>query len=107
MHEKSPDITNKSIIWGDTSDFIANVEIFFVCCGKFLEDTIQNNFQKFRKFSRQISVAELFLVQILSLWFTGILLMILKHMILWNLTREEVVWRCSVEMVLLKISQYS
>ena len=44
MHEKSPDITNKSIIWGDTSDFIANVEIFFICCGKFLEDTIQNNF---------------------------------------------------------------
>ena len=30
--------------WGDASDFIANVENFFVCCGKFLEDTIQNNF---------------------------------------------------------------
>ena len=35
---------NKSINWGDTSDFIANVENFFVCCDKLLEDTIQNNF---------------------------------------------------------------
>ena len=35
---------NKNINWGDTSDFIANVENFFVCCDKFLEDTIQNNF---------------------------------------------------------------
>ena len=44
---------NKSINWGDTNDFIANVENFFVCYDKLLEDTIQNNFQKLWKFSRQ------------------------------------------------------
>ena len=55
MHEKSPDITNKSIVWGDTSDFIANVETFFVCCGKFLEDTIQNNLKISEVFLANIS----------------------------------------------------
>ena len=35
---------NKSVNSGDTSDFIANVEILFVCCDKLLEDTIQRNF---------------------------------------------------------------
>ena len=30
----------KSGTLGDTSDFIANLENFFVCCGKFSEDTI-------------------------------------------------------------------
>ena len=35
---------DKSISWGDTSDFIANFKILFVCWDNFLENTIHNNF---------------------------------------------------------------
>ena len=51
---------NKSVNWGDARDFVANVENFCAYCDKFLEDTIQNNFLKFWKFSRQISVSEFY-----------------------------------------------
>ena len=44
-HEKYPMILQwKHQLRRDTSDFIANDEIFFVCCNEYLEDTIQNNF---------------------------------------------------------------
>ena len=75
-----------------------------------MEDTIQNNFLKPWEFSRQKGKylwRSSFLAKSLSLRFTPILLMILKLMILWTLTREAVVRRCSVEKVFLRISQYS
>ena len=91
---------NRSINWGDTSNLIANVGNFFVCCDKFLEGTIES-FQG--KYLRRSS----FLVTPLSLRFTAILLLIVKLMILWTSTRDAVVWRCSVEKIFLRISQYS
>ena len=46
----------KSINWGDTNDYIANFGNSFLYWDKILEDTIHNNFQKFRMFSRKISL---------------------------------------------------
>ena len=74
---------NKIINLGDTgSDLIGNLENIFVCWDKTLEDTIQNNISKSRKFSQRSSI----LAKDLSLRFTVILLMILKFLILKNFT---------------------
>ena len=87
VHENMSWYYNKSINWGDTSDFIANFEDIFVCWNKILKDTIQNNFSKSRRFSRQIFVTEFRPSwKALSLRLTVILLMILKLMILQNFT---------------------
>ena len=72
---------NKIINLGDTSsDLITNLENIFVCWDKTLEDTIQNNISKSRKFLQRSSI----LAKELSLQFTVILLMILKFLILKN-----------------------
>ena len=72
---------NKIINLGDTSsDLITNLENIFVCWDKTLEDTIQNNMSKSRKFLQRSSI----LAKELSLQFTVILLMILKFLILKN-----------------------
>ena len=74
---------NKIINLGDTSsDLIANLENIFVCWDKTLEDTIQNNISKSRKFLQRSSI----LAKELSLQFTVILLMILKFLILKSFT---------------------
>ena len=91
---------NKSFNWGDASNFIANVGNFFVCCDKFLEDTIES-------FQGKYLWRSSFLATPLSLRFTAILLLIVKRMILWTSTRDAVVRRCSKEEVFLRISQYS
>ena len=91
---------NKSFNWGDASNFIANVGNFFVCCDKFLEDTIES-------FQGKYLWRSSFLATPLSLRFTAILLLIVKLMILWTSTRDAVVRRCSKKEVFLRISQYS
>ena len=58
MHKNMSWYYNKTINWGDTRDICANVENIFVCWNRVLEDTIQKNPLKSRKFSRKISAAE-------------------------------------------------
>ena len=47
---------NESINWGDTSNFICNFENNYICWDKILKNSIQNNFSKSQKFSRQMSL---------------------------------------------------
>ena len=75
----------KSINWGHTSNFIDNFKKMFVCWNKILENTIQNNLLKPRKFLRQIiHVVEFRSSKALTLRFTVISLVIQTVMIFRN-----------------------